>query len=67
MQFQAVPAGTSAAQALTIRGGDPEVEMTSNHNFNYFKMGGSGGQNRAGSAGLIPGRIGQDPWDPARS
>ena len=36
MQFQAVPAGTTAAQALTIRGGDPEVEMTSNHN--YFKM-----------------------------
>ena len=47
MQFQAVPAGTSAAQALVLRGGDPEVEMPAN--CNYLRMLGDAQRATAGA------------------
>ena len=36
MQFAAVPAGTAAPAALTLRGGDHDVEVPSNNNYVKF-------------------------------
>ena len=33
MDFTGVPAGTPAATALTMRGGDPDIEVLATHDF----------------------------------